>query len=118
MRQEWGNFHVVSMVSPTWHQHMWISCISGAGLLLMSYKPTLEHAEGGILKIQLLSELQERKQNEWKDKSMHEISSILVSSMQLHPGVSKGLGAINQPSAEQVWKMFLPQRSHLAFKSR
>lgn len=77
VRQEQRNFHVVSVVSTPWHQHMRFACFSGAGSLLKSYKPALVCAEGGVFKIHLLSELQERKRNERRDKSAHGISPLL-----------------------------------------
>lgn len=90
-------------------------------VVLKSYKPALVRAEGGVFKIHLLSELQERKQNERRDQSAHGFSSLLVSSTQTPSGVSSGPGAFGQPGAvcaEQVRRMLLPQRSRLAGKPR
>lgn len=112
VRRERGKFHVVSMVSTSWHQHMCFACLSGAGLLLKSYKTAFVPAEGGIFKIQLLSELQERKRNEWRGKSMHKISSRFIKANPLWS--QQGSGCLQ--SAQR--RMLLPQRSHLAGKPR
>lgn len=104
VRQEQRNFHGVSIVSTPWHQRVRFACFSGAGWLLKRYKPALVCAEGGVFQIHLLSELQERKQNEWRDKSAHGISSLLVSSTQTPlesaavwvPSVSAALPALSR----------------------
>lgn len=73
-----------------WFLHLchsqWFACLSGSGLLLKSYKTVLLGAEGEIVKLQLLSGIQERKLIGWGDKSMHEISSFLVQLTQASSG--------------------------------